>query len=310
MLLLTKQEVQQLLDPFELLAALEAGFKAISTKAIDVPGRSQVKSSHGVLLTMPASMPGLNMSIKLVSIFHENKTLPSHQALISLFDSNTGAPLALMDGTLITTMRTAISSMISIRLLARQSAKQAAIIGSGVQALAHLRMMVLLTPIEQINIASRQVEKAIQLAHEVNQAQAVESTQAAISGADVICLCTSSNKPVLMPEWLKKGAHITSVGYNPPGGELPRDVIENSHLFVESRHAFAAPPAGSAELQGLDSATGTELGEVLLHTRPGRHSDNETTVYKSMGHAMEDMVAANLVYQKALSRKMGTEFYP
>lgn len=310
MLLLTKQDVQHLLDPFELLSALEMGFIAISTKEIDVPGRSQIKSLHGVILTMPASMPGLEMSIKLVSIFHQNTTLPSHQALISLFDSNTGAPLALMDGTWITTMRTAISSMISIRLLARQDAKQAAIIGSGVQAQAHLRMMALMTPLEKIRIASLHPEKAAQLAHDVKKAEAMDSIQAAISGADVICLCTSSNEPVIRPEWLKKGAHITSVGYNPPGGELPIEVIKNSHLFIESRHAFETPPAGSAELQGLDPNAGTELGEVLLHTHPGRGSEQETTVYKSMGHAMEDLVAANLVYKKARSHKLGLEFIP
>ena len=95
------------------------------------------------------------------------------------------------------------------------------------------------------------------------------------------------------------------MGYRPPGGELPRDVIEASHLFVESKRAFEAPPAGSAELQGLDPDFGTELGELLLKQKPGRRSETETTVYKSMGHAMEDLVAASLVYEKALEKGMG-----
>jgi ornithine cyclodeaminase/alanine dehydrogenase-like protein (mu-crystallin family) len=108
-------------------------------------------------------------------------------------------------------------------------------------------------------------------------------------------------------EWLKEGVHISSVGYRPPGGELPRDVIEKSRLFVESKRAFEPTPVGSAELQGVSADFGAEMGEVLLGQKPGRTSEAEITVYKSMGHAMEDLVAANLVYEKATTRKLGKE---
>ncbi|MBI5962106.1 MAG: ornithine cyclodeaminase family protein [Chloroflexi bacterium] len=305
MLILTREEIQQLLDPRELLIALEEGFKSLSANQMNVPPRNQVISPKGALLAMPAYMPGQYMSVKLVSIFHKNKIIPSHQAVITLIDSETGTPLALMDGTYITTLRTAASSLISIQLLARKNIKEVAIIGSGVQGGSHLNMIGTLTGIERIWIASMDIPNAQALSARDSRALLADSVQQAVSNADVVCLCTSSPEPVIKAEWLKKGVHITSVGYNPPGGELPRDIIENSHLFVESKRAFEPPPAGSAELQGLSPESGTELGEVLLKQRAGRRSEEETTVYKSMGHAMEDLVAANLVYKKAVENQTG-----
>ena len=109
-------------------------------------------------------------------------------------------------------------------------------------------------------------------------------------------------------EWIAPGAHVTSVGFNPPGGELDPALIERGRLFVESADAFLPPPVGNAELQGLDPAVGTELGEVILKRRPGRESPAEITIYKSMGHAMEDVVTASLVYQAALAEGAGTPF--
>jgi len=272
---------------------------------MNVPPRNQVISPKGALLGMPAYMPNQHLSVKLVSIFHENKNIPSHQAAIILFDSETGTPLALMDGTYITTVRTAASSLISIQLLARKDSKEAAIIGSGAQAGSHLNMIGTLSGIEKIWIASMEIPSAQTLAARDSRALLADSVQQAVSNADIVCLCTSAPEPVIKAEWLKKGVHITSVGYNPPGGELPRDIIEHGHLFVESKRAFEPPPAGSAELQGLSPESGAELGEVLSKQRAGRRSEEETTVYKSTGHAMEDLVAANLVYQKAVSKNIG-----
>jgi len=123
--------------------------------------------------------------------------------------------------------------------------------------------------------------------------------------ADVIALTTSAPEPVIRAEWVKPGAHVSSVGYHPPGGELPRELAERGHLFVETRAAFAAPPVGCAELAGLDPEHGTELGELLAGTRPGRRSAEEITVYKAMGHVVEDAVAAELAHRRALERGVG-----
>jgi len=114
-----------------------------------------------------------------------------------------------------------------------------------------------------------------------------------------VCLATHSPMPVIRSEWVRPGAHVTSVGYCPPHGELPKDLASNHRLFVETLDAFQPPPVGCGELAGLDASVGTTLGAVALGRKPGRVNDAEITVYKAMGVAMEDMVAANLAYQKA-----------
>jgi len=159
--------------------------------------------------------------------------------------------------------------------------------------------------VEKIWIASRDISHARALAVHDSRALVADSAQQAVHNSDVVCLCTASPEPVIKSDWLQEGVHISSVGYRPPGGELPRDLIEKSNLFVESKNAFLPPPVGSAELQGLSPEFGTEIGEVLLNLKPGRKSESETTVYKSMGHAIEDLVAANLVYQKAMEKTIG-----
>jgi len=309
MLILTRDEIQSLLDPNELLAALEEGFKALSAGLLDVPPRNQAVAPKGLLVGMPAFMPGRYMSVKLVTVFHENykQNLPSHQATITLFDSETGTPVAFMDGEYITALRTAAGALLSARMLARKDSKTLAIIGAGVLGHAHLKMIGSLSGMEKIWIASRDPSKAQALAANDPRAEAVQSIQQAVAEADIVCLCTSSAEPVIHAEWLKRGVHVASVGYRPPGGELPGDLAARGHIFVESKVAFSAPPVGCSELQGLDADLGTELGEVLLGRKPGRRDEQETTVYKSMGHAMEDLVAANLVYQKAVQQRVGKE---
>jgi len=307
MLILSRNEVEGLLDLYELLNALEEGFKALSNGQLNVPPRNQAIAPKGVLVGMPAYMPERHMSVKLVTVFHENKNVPTHQATITLFESETGMPIAFMDGESITAMRTAAGAILSTKYLTRENSKSLAIIGAGVMGHAHLKMIGTLSGIEEIWIASKTFSDAQALAALDSRARAVDSVQQAVSQVDIVCLCTSSAEPVIQTEWLKEGVHISSVGYRPPGGELPRDLIEMSHIFVESKVAFNAPPVGCSELQGLDPESGTELGEVLLKRRAGRRSERETTIYKSMGHAMEDLVAANLVYRKAIEQKTGTE---
>jgi len=139
----------------------------------------------------------------------------------------------------------------------------------------------------------------LELADILNEvgATAMGSFEEAVRGADVVCACTSSAEPVLRREWLDPGTHLTSVGSSMDGPELDRETVTAGLLVVESRVAFEPPPAGSHELEGLDPAEAAELGEVLAGTRPGRTSEDQITVYKSMGHAVEDAVAAALVLE-------------
>lgn len=307
-LMLTRAEVQQSLDLDALLDALDASFQALSDGAVDAPARSGVSApGAGFLLVMPAYRPTEPMAVKVVSVFQGNERLgiPGHQALICMFDSETGTPIAVMDGTYITAIRTAGAAALSTRLLARKDARVLAILGAGVEGHAHLTMLPRVRDFSEIRVASRDSSHARSLAAADPRAQAVESFEDAVRGADVICLCTASGTPVIELGWVSAGAHITSVGYMPPAGELPQEVIEYGHLFVETRLAFAPPPAGCGELTGLDPNSGTELGEVSLGRRPGRQSDHELTVYKSMGHASEDLAAASIAYQHAKQQRVG-----
>src|SRR5579885_2599160 len=301
-LMLNKAEVQRLLDPDMLLDALAASFKALSSGQVDAPNRIGVSvPDTGFLLSMTAYQPGQEIAIKLVSVFHDNLRLgiPTHQALICLFDPQTGTPLAFMDGTHITALRTAGAAALSTRLLARTDTRVLAIIGAGVQGQAHLTMLPRVRPFSEIRIASRYFAHAEQLAASDGRARAVASAEEAVRGADVVCLCTDASEPVISADWLTPGMHITSVGYSPPGGELDPEAIKQGRLFVETRLAFAPPPAGCGELTGLDPNIGTELGEVLQDQKPGRQSNDQITIYKAMGHACEDMAAASLIDQRA-----------
>jgi len=307
-LMLNETEVQRLLDPDMLLDALAEGFEALSEGHVDAPKRIGVTvPDTGFLLSMPAYQQGREITVKLVSVFHDNHRFgtPSHQAVICLFDAQTGSPLSFMDGSYITALRTAGAAALSTRLLARTDSHILTIIGAGVQGSAHLKMLPLVRQFTEIRIASAHYEHAEQLARTDSRSQAFESLEQAVRGADVICLCTHSGEPVISYDLLSPGMHITSVGYSPPGGELDPKVIEHGHLFVETRMAFEPPPAGCGELAGFDRSIGTELGELLLGKASGRQSQDEITVYKAMGHACEDMAAASLVYRRAKQEGIG-----
>lgn len=307
-LMLNATEIQRLLDPDALLDALAEGFRALSEGLVAAPRRSEVSvPSAGSLLTMPAYRPGCEVTVKLVSVFHGNEQLgiPGHQALICLFDPQTGTPLALMDGTYITALRTAGAAALSTRLLARTDTRVLTIVGAGVQGRAHLQMLSRVRQFSEIRIASGHVAHAEQLAATDARALACASIEEAVHGADVVCLCTNAGEPVVSLDWLAPGTHITSVGYRPPRGELDPRVVEHGRLFVETQLAFEPPPAGCGELAGFPSSAGTEIGEVLLGRSPGRQSQDELTVYKAMGHACEDMAAASLVYHRAQQDNTG-----
>ena len=301
-------EVERILGLDPLLDALSEAFKALTRGEVSVPPRvSADVPDAGFLGAMPGYVPGLGIAVKLVSVFPHNhdRGLPSHQALIGLFDADTGSPLCVMDGTYITAYRTAAAAALSAKLLARDDAETLAIIGAGVQGEAHLKVFPHVREFGAIRVASRSFEHAEQLAEKHPAARAVPSFEEAVRGADVVCLCTHSGEPVVKLDWLEPGAHVTSVGYSPPHGELDPEIARRGHLFVEGRVAFSPPPAGCGELVGIDPESATEIGELLLGRREGRRSEDEITVYKSMGHAVEDAAAASIVYRAAVEQGAG-----
>lgn len=307
---LSSADVARLLEPRAVLAALAEGFKALSAGEVQAPPRPKVDVPHqGFALAMLAWMPGRHIALKVVNVFEGNhaRHLPSHMGLISLFDRETGAPLAVMDAALITGMRTAGAAMLSVEALARKDARVVTVIGGGVQAREHVRLLAEMPHLDEIRVVARRAEVAQAIADEIPRGRVVADIEAGVRDADMVCLTTSSPTPVIDDAWIKTGTHVTSVGFAPPGSEVPPALIARARVCVETRNAFSPAPVGCVELAGRDPSSAVELGEVLAGTKPGRTGPEEITLYKSMGNAMEDMVVANLVYETAVARGIGVE---
>jgi ornithine cyclodeaminase len=324
LLVLTRTEVEELLDVDELIDALAAAMADLSAGRASVPDRvGAFVESGGMLAAMPGYTPSAGaLASKLVTLFPGNAgtELPTHQALIAVFDPATGRPTALLDGTAITAIRTAAGSALATRLLARGDSTTLAILGTGVQARAHARALTRVRPFEQIRVAGRDQAKAVALAEELADelglpAEAAASWQEACHGADVVCATTHPVEPVVRREWLAPGTHVNSVGFNPDGREVDDATVAHALVVVESRQAvLAPPPAGSADLlqpieRGLIAAehVGTEIGELVEGSKPGRSSREQITLYKSVGVAVQDGAAGALVLARARERGAGTE---
>ena len=285
MLVLSRNEVEELLDLDELSDALARAHEELSTGKASLPPRIAANTDAGLLGAMPGYLPSAGLGCKLVSLFPGNTDRPTHQASIVIFDPENGTPIALMDGTYITAMRTAGAAALAAKLLARDDARVLAILGTGVQSQAAQEMFPRVRDFAEVRVAGR------------------GEFEDAVRGADVVHVCTHSPDPVVLREWLTPGAHVGSVGLNPAGSELDPAIVRDATLVVESREsAFAPPPAGAPELAGVDPAAAAELGEVVAGAHPGRTSADELTLYKSVGVAVQDLAAAALVLAAAQAR--------
>jgi ornithine cyclodeaminase/alanine dehydrogenase-like protein (mu-crystallin family) len=293
-----------------MLDALAHALTVYSSGVTSVPARVAARvEGRGLLGVMPGYVPGVALESKLVSVFPENHHhgMPSHQGLIALFDETTGTPLALMDATFITSIRTGGAAAVAARLLARDDASVLAILGAGAVASAHLETFPRVRNFREIRVASRNAEHAKALAERHPHAVAVTSFEEAVRGAGVVACCTDAREPIIRREWLEPGVHVSATG-GTFGPEVDAETIKAGHVFVEWRGAVtSAPPAGAHELQGMDAEGVTEIGEVLLGKKPGRRSREEITVYKSTGLAVEDAATARLVYDRAREQGVGVK---
>jgi ornithine cyclodeaminase len=292
MLVLTRSEVEELLDLDALLDALAAAHAELSAGNASLPPRVAAFTEHGLLGAMPGFAAGAGLGAKLVSLFPRNEPpLPTHQALIALFDAESGLVTAVMDGTYITAIRTAAAAALAARLLARPDARVLAILGTGVQSKAAQKMFPRVRDFAEVRVAGR------------------GEFEEAVRGADVVHGTTHSPEPVVLADWLSPGVHVSSVGLNPAGSELDPAIVERADvLCVESREsAFAPPPAGAPELAGGDPQRAVELGELVAGTGNGRSSREEITLYKSVGVAVQDLAAAALVLTAARTHGVGLE---
>ena len=288
MLVLSRSEVEELLDLDALLDALAAAHAELSAgEASLVPRVGASAGEAGLLGAMPAYVPSSGLGCKLVTLFPGNRDRPTHQAVIALFDPATGTPLALMDGTYITAMRTAAAAALAARLLARPDAQVLAILGTGVQSRSAQEMFPRARGFAEIRVAGR------------------GEFEDAVRGADVVHATTASPEPVVRFEWLSQGTHVGSVGYGAGGSELDPAIVEQADLVVVEQRdsAFAPLPAGAPELQPRGRDRVVELGEVIAGTAVGRSSGEQITLYKSVGVAAQDLAAAALVL--AAARELG-----
>jgi ornithine cyclodeaminase len=308
MVVLSRADVEKLLGLDELMDALARAHEELSAGAVSMPARiAALAGETGLLGAMPGYVPTGGLGCKLVTLFPGNRDRPTHQAAIMLFDPANGTPLALMDGTHITATRTAAAAALAARLLAREDARVLAILGTGVQARSHARALARIRDWSEVRVAGRDTAAAAALAAELG-ATPVASFEEAVRGADVVAATTASAEPVVALGWVAAGAHVSSVGYNPPGSELDPALVRAATVVVEARaSAFAPPPAGAVELAGLDPDATIELGELVAGSRRGRGDPAEITLYKSVGVAVQDIAAAALVLAAARERGAGLE---
>lgn len=311
LLVLSRDDVAQCLDPVALREYLAQAFIAFSNGDASVPARVAANSSVGMLIAMPGFVDGVGFGLKAVTVFagNEGGDMPSHQGVIALFDPDNGSPVVVMDASLITEVRTSVSAAMAVDLAARTDATTLAIIGAGALGSEHAHVLHGVRKWTEVRIASRNGARAEALAAKYPNARAVATFEEAVRGADVVCLCTDAESPVIKHEWLAPGVHVSSVGR---GAEVPAATIAAAMakgvVLVEWRGAaLNAPPAGAADLQGHNAAGMVELGEVLAGRAVARSDAESITVYKSTGHAIEDLAAARLVLNTANAKGLGTQ---
>ena len=297
-LFLDEEQVRKHVRMADLIPAMEKALIDFSAGKVTQPVRSVIKVDPpgGFLGLMPALTPD-GLGLKAVTFYPSNAELgiPTHMATIFLVDPETGVPLGIMDGRLITEMRTAAVSAAATKLLAAPDAKVLAILGSGVQARSHVEALRLVRKFEEVRVWSPTKEHAEQFAKQID-AKAM-SAEEAVRDADVVVTATNSKTPVLKGAWLKSGCHVNAVGAcRPDWRELDDEAMTNI-LFVDSRQG-ALKESGDVILSSAKIYA--ELGEALAGKVPPRA--NETTIFKSLGMAVEDIAAAMLVYRSAIKR--------
>jgi ornithine cyclodeaminase/alanine dehydrogenase-like protein (mu-crystallin family) len=289
---LDEPAVRRLLRMDALIPAMAEALRELSAGRIVQPVRLVIPvEERGFFATMPAYTGGA-LGAKLVTFYLGNVGLPTHHATILLLDPATGAPLVLMDGRLITEMRTAAVSAVATRCLARADPRVLAILGSGVQAGSHLEALRLVCDLADVRVWSPHHADDFAQRHRV---RAVASVPEAVRDADLVVVATSARTPVLRGEWLAPGTHVNAVGAcRPDWRELDDDLVRGARLYVESREA--------ATRESGDVIAGTvvaEIGELVAGTAPGRQTGDEITLFKSVGVAAEDLAAAALVWRLA-----------
>ena len=321
--ILSSDDVRKALPMKEAISGMKRAFSCLSSGQVEMPIRSRVPITEqdGVLLTMPAALPeDGELAVKLVTVFGKNpeRGFPLIHAAVIALDINNGRIKALMDGEVLTAVRTGAAVGAATDLLALKNASSVGIIGSSKLAQSLMEAVCTVRSIEQVRVFSPNPEHAQKCAEEMsgngpvpNNVRAVPSSKNAIKDADIVCTATTSNTPVIAFENLKQGVHINAVGaFKPEMQEIDVETIVNALVVADSRESVLAE-AGDIVIpinQGLitHEHVHAEIGELNNKTKNGRTSAEEITLFKSCGVAVQDAVSAGIILKNAESKNLGT----
>jgi len=315
-LILSEENVREVLDMESCIAAMEEVLAALARDELFLPLRFIMRPpSESMFGLMPAYRGGADpvFSLKeiVVSPGNSARGLDPHQGAVILHDGQTGLLRAVLNASAVTEIRTAAVSAVATKRLARPGARIVAVLGSGVQGRSHVQAMQAIVRDPELRIWSRNPSHAEALALE-SHAVVCETVEEALDGAEIVCTTTASREPIVRLEWLAPGAHVNAVGSSIPSArELDARTVASASLFVDRRES-TLNEAGDYLLAVDEAGIGpdhirAELGEVLVGSHPGRTADDELTVFKSLGLAVEDLAAADLCVGRARERGVGTE---
>ena len=324
-LLLNRQNVASLLTMKDAIETVQEAFRQLALGRVTMPQRAVVRiaAHHGVHLAMPAHIGGEAeaLAVKVVTVYPDNPVrhnLPSIFGLVVLHDAQTGAPLAVMDAGYLTAVRTGAVSGVATRFLARRNARTVGVFGASVQAETQLVAVCAVRNIKSARVFDTERNRARMFAEELSRRLDIEvlpvnHPREAIVGCDIVAVATSASTPVFDGTWLEPGQHVNAVGsHAPQARELDTTAVVRSKVVADQVEACLVE-AGDLMIPIQEGAITREhvragLGEVVAGLKPARESDEEITLFKSVGLALQDASVASVVYRKAREAKVGTEF--
>jgi alanine dehydrogenase len=320
-LVIDESDVAKVLDYSTAIGAVEDAFREQGSGNTVMPVRLTIRVDRheGVSAFMPAYLPGRDsLGIKVVSAFQKNKKdfgLPTVMGSIILLDSRSGAPMAVVDGTSVTAVRTAAASAVATKYMAREDASTLGIFGSGVQAETHLLAISVVRNLSEVLVTSRDKKKCEEFCRRMSAATGLRVKPASpeeVAAGDIVVTATTSKTPVFDGDWVRDGAHVNGIGsHAPTARELDEKIVSSSRIVVDSLEANLRE-AGDliipmAEGKFSKERVHAELGEVVLGKKRGRESSEEKTLFKSVGLAIEDVATASVAYERARAAGIGRE---
>jgi len=318
-LVLSRRDLEKAVSMREAIEAVEKAFLALYRGEVKQPLRSIVEAAGGYVLNMPCYYPAAkSFTVKTVSVFEENlrRGLPTIFATVLLIDPETGMPLAVMEGGYLTALRTGAATGVATKYLAREDSEVLAIVGAGFQAPFQAKAVMEVRGIRRVLIYDISRERSEGLAEELRrlgvEARAAGSCREAVEQADVVVLATTAREPAISGDWVKPGTHLNSIGWmGTDARELDTKTVLMSKLVVDSREAVLAE-SGDILIPIREGAMSeehiyAEIGEVIAGEKPGRESEREVTLWKSVGQAVQDAAVAKLAYERAAEAKLGVE---